>query len=56
MVHCVASANMLAAVGGMCSIVFAFPDTDLFMTHAVAVHSIPSLFLLGEYTVKYYLN
>ena len=38
------------------STAFAFPDADLFMTHAAAVQSIPSLFLLGKYTVKYYLN
>ena len=38
------------------STVFAFPDADLYMTHAAAIQSIPSLFLLGEYTVKYYSN
>ena len=58
MVHCVASINMLA--GGCGSTVSAFPEADLFMTHAAASHSlgrtILPLFLLGEYTIKYYLN
>ena len=55
-VHCVASANMLAGGGGCGSTVSAFPDADLFTTHAAASLTIPSLFLLGEYTIKYYLN
>ena len=56
MVHCVASANMLAAAGGMWFYCICFPDADLFMTHAAVSLIHTPLFLLGEYTVKYYLN
>ena len=56
MVHCVASVNIPAGGGGCGSTVSAFPDADLFTTHAAASLTVPSLFLLGEYTIKYYLN
>ena len=55
MVHCVASANMPGGGGGGCgSTVSAFPDADLFTTHAAASLTVPSLFLLGEYTGRIY--
>ena len=43
MVHCVASIDMLAGGGGCGSAVSAFPDADLFMTHAAALHSLGEL-------------
>ena len=38
------------------STVPAFPDADLFMTHAAVSLIHTSLFLLGEYTVKYFFK
>ena len=46
MVHCVASIDMLAGGGGCGSAVSAFPDADLFMTYAAALHSLGELSFL----------